>query len=293
MEEANASTPEVDQRLKNFNEVVLILSSLIQDAVVGVDQEWPELARNLCKTLLFGDWMRLTMTIACHSSFFNEVETQQKADETSKLPSHMQTKVDEITEYLKKCQDILKGTDKIIHSLIEKVREAKRANFKGIPDEDIRTLQMDVEDMGYNLEMSKKYLDSAYQAFNQLKADIDAERWSHQVSVAAISTGCLAILTIGGVALNVNLPTANQTGAVKNFSERLGELETANLALLGIGGAFGAASLTLFIYTYINSFGKRLDEQLARVQSDLQRAQTEYDVQEIQFNKKLKERMKR
>ena len=91
----------------------------------------------------------------------------------------------------------------------------------------------------------------------------------------------------------MNFPTANQTGAVKIFSERLGELETANLALLGIGGAFGAASLTLFIYTYINSFGKRLDEQLARVQSDLQRAKTEYDVQEIQFNKKLKERMKR
>ena len=78
MEEANAGTPEVDQRLKNFNEVVLILSSLIQDAVVGVDQEWPELARNLCKTLLFGDWMRLTMTMACHSSFFNEVETFYK-----------------------------------------------------------------------------------------------------------------------------------------------------------------------------------------------------------------------
>ena len=91
----------------------------------------------------------------------------------------------------------------------------------------------------------------------------------------------------------MNFPTANQTGAVKNFSERLGELERANLALLGIGGAFGAASLTLFIYTYIDSFGKRLDEQLARVQSDLQRAQTEYDVQEIRFNKKLKERMKR
>lgn len=81
---------------------------------------------------------------------------------------------------------------------ILQLREAKRANFKGIPDEDIRTLQMDVEDMGYNLEMSKKYLDSAYQAFNQLKADIDAERWSHQCSVAAISTGCLTILTIGG-----------------------------------------------------------------------------------------------
>lgn len=240
MEEANASTPEVDQRLKNFNEVVLILSSLIQDAVVGVDQEWPELARNLCKTLLFGDWMRLTMTMACHSSFFNEVETQQKADETSKLPSHMQTKVDEITEYLKKCQDILKGTDKIIHSLIEKVREAKRANFKGIPDEDIRTLQMDVEDMGYNLEMSKKYLDSAYQAFNQLKADIDAERWSHQVSVAAISTGCLAILTIGGVALNVNFPTANQTGAVKNFSERL-------VLPFGLAVVTGTASFLVWI----------------------------------------------
>ena len=122
LEEAKANTPEVDQRLKSLNEVVLILSSLIQDEVVDVGQGWLELARNLCKTLLFGDWMRLIMTMACHSSFFNEVETQQKADETSKLPSHMQKKVEEITEYLKKCQDILKSNDKIVHSLIEKVR---------------------------------------------------------------------------------------------------------------------------------------------------------------------------
>ena len=84
---------------------MVILSSLIQDAVVGVGQnsKWPELARKLCKTLLFGDWMRLTMTVDCHSSFFNQVETQQKADETSKLPPHMQKKVEEIAEYLKKC----------------------------------------------------------------------------------------------------------------------------------------------------------------------------------------------
>ena len=32
------------------------------------------------------------MTVDCHSSFFNQVETQQKADETSKLPPHMQKK---------------------------------------------------------------------------------------------------------------------------------------------------------------------------------------------------------
>ena len=31
-------------------------------------------------------------------------------------------KVEEITEYLKKCRDILKSNGKIIHSLIEKVR---------------------------------------------------------------------------------------------------------------------------------------------------------------------------
>ena len=43
------------------------------------------------------------MTVACHSSFFNQVETQQKADETSKLPPRMQKKVEEIAEYLKKC----------------------------------------------------------------------------------------------------------------------------------------------------------------------------------------------
>ena len=122
LEKADAKTPEVDQRLESVNEVVAILSSLIQDAVEDVDQKWPELARNLCKTLLFGDWMRLTMTVACHSNFFDALETQQKADETSKLPSHMQKMVEEITEYLKKCRDILKTTDEIIHSLIKKVR---------------------------------------------------------------------------------------------------------------------------------------------------------------------------
>ena len=47
LEKANANTPEVDQRLESVNEVVAILSSLIQDEVVGVDQRWPEFARNL------------------------------------------------------------------------------------------------------------------------------------------------------------------------------------------------------------------------------------------------------
>ena len=91
----------------------------------------------------------------------------------------------------------------------------------------------------------------------------------------------------------MNFPTANQTGAVKNFSERLGELETANLALLGIGGAFGATSLTLFIYAYINSFCKELDEHLARVETELQKAKTQYEARELEFNEKLKKRMKR
>ena len=96
------------------------------------------------------------------------------------------------------------------------------------------------------------------------------------------------------VVLKVGFPTAKQTGeAVKKFSDFLGELGTAQLALLGIGGACGATSLTLYIYTYINSFCKELDGHLARVNTELQKAHTEYNVQEIQFNKKLKERMKR
>lgn len=37
LEKANANTPEVDQRLKSVDEVVVILSSLIQDAVVGTE----------------------------------------------------------------------------------------------------------------------------------------------------------------------------------------------------------------------------------------------------------------
>lgn len=57
---------------------------------------------------------------------------------------------------------------------------------------------MDVEDMECNLEMSKTYLDSASRAFDQLKSDLDAETWSHQVKVFAIATGCIATLMIGG-----------------------------------------------------------------------------------------------
>ena len=122
LEEANANTPEVNQRLERLNEVALILSSSIQDEEVKVNQKWLESMRNLCKRLLFGGWTKLIMTMACHSSFLNGVETQQRADETIKLPSHMQKKVDEITKYSKRCQEILERTDEIVHSLIEKVR---------------------------------------------------------------------------------------------------------------------------------------------------------------------------
>ena len=78
------------------------------------------------------------------------------------------------------------------------MRDQKANDFKGIPDKDIRTLQMDVEDMECNLKMSKTYLDSAYRVFDQLKSQIDAEKWSHKVKVTAIATGCLATLTIAG-----------------------------------------------------------------------------------------------
>ena len=56
------------------------------------------------------------------------------------------------------------------------MREAKRNNFKGIPDKGILTLQMDVEDMKCNVKMSKTYLDNAYRAFDQLKSQMDAEK---------------------------------------------------------------------------------------------------------------------
>ena len=78
------------------------------------------------------------------------------------------------------------------------MREAKRTNFKRISDEDIRTLRMDVEDLGCNLKMSKTYLDSAYRAFDQLKSQIEEEKWSHKVKVAAITTGFVATVTICG-----------------------------------------------------------------------------------------------
>ena len=40
LEKANANTPEVDQRLKIVDEVLVVLSSLIQDAVVGIESRW-------------------------------------------------------------------------------------------------------------------------------------------------------------------------------------------------------------------------------------------------------------
>ena len=78
------------------------------------------------------------------------------------------------------------------------MREAKRTNFKGTPEGDFRSLKMDVEDVESNLKTSKKYLESAWEAFNQVKADIDAEKWSHKVRVTAITTRCIAAITIGG-----------------------------------------------------------------------------------------------
>lgn len=93
--------------------------------------------------------------------------------------------------------------------------------------------------------------------------------------------------------LKVGFPTAKQTGeAVEKISDFLGKLETAQLALLGFAGAIGAGSLGYLIYAYMHSFSEKFDKNLASVESDLQKAQTEYDAQKIQFKKKLKERMK-
>lgn len=57
------------------------------------------------------------------------------------------------------------------------MRNAKARKFQGFSDEDIRTLQMEVEDMESDLKISKKYLDSAYSAFDQLKSQISEENW--------------------------------------------------------------------------------------------------------------------
>lgn len=51
---------------------------------------------------------------------------------------------------------------------------------------------------GEDLKMSKTYLDSAYKAIDQLKSQIDEEKWSHKVKVAAITTGFVAAVTICG-----------------------------------------------------------------------------------------------
>ena len=93
--------------------------------------------------------------------------------------------------------------------------------------------------------------------------------------------------------LKVGFPTAKQTGeAVEKISDFLGKLETAQLALLGIAGAVGAGTLRFLIYAYMLSFCKKFNDNLESVKSDLQKAQTEYDAQKIQFDKKLDERMK-
>lgn len=242
LEEANANTPEVNQRLERLNEVALILSSSIQDEEVKVNQKWLESMRNLCKRLLFGGWTKLIMTMACHSSFLNGVETQQRADETIKLPSHMQKKVDEITKYSKRCQEILERTDEIVHSLIEKVCKAKNDNFEGIADKDIRTLQTALENLEGDLEASEIYLKSSREAFNELKSDIDAEKkWNDKVKVVTIAAGCLAIaITIGGVVLHVSLPIASQMGAVQKFNELL-------VPPFGLAVVTGTASFLVWI----------------------------------------------
>ena len=95
------------------------------------------------------------------------------------------------------------------------------------------------------------------------------------------------------VALKTTLPIANQIGALQKFGALLGRLGTAELAALGLGGGLAATSIALNIYSYINYYKKMLDDQLSKVESYLQRAETEYDAQEGRFNDMLKGLMKR
>ena len=84
------------------------------------------------------------------------------------------------------------------------------------------------------------------------------------------------------------LQMANQIGAVQKCGALLGRLGTTQLAALSLGGGLAATSRALYIYYYINSHTKMLDDQLSKVESYLQRAETEYDAQEGRFNDMLK-----
>ena len=75
---------------------------------------------------------------------------------------------------------------------------AADANFKGNLTEDIPYLQMGIKDLESRLGMSKKYLNSTRVAFDKLKSLMDAEKWNHNVNVAASATGVAATLLIGG-----------------------------------------------------------------------------------------------
>ena len=90
------------------------------------------------------------------------------------------------------------------------------------------------------------------------------------------------------VALEMTLPIANRSGALQKFDAFLGRLEKTELSALGLGGGLAATSITLNIYSYINFYKKKLDDQLSEVESYLRRAETEYDAQEGRFQDMLK-----
>ena len=100
-------------------------------------------------------------------------------------------------------------------------------------------------------------------------------------------------LTLFCYFLVVTLPIASQIGALQKFGALLGRLGTTELAALGLGGGLAATSIAGYIYYYINSYKKMLDDELSKVESYLQRAETEYDAQEGRFNDMLKGLVKR
>lgn len=82
--------------------------------------------------------------------------------------------------------------------------------------------------------------------------------------------------------------------SAQTFHQHLvGKLGSAGTASLAAGVGIAAASLVLWIYYYIDSHHIMRESQITKVKSDLRKAQTDYEIREFEYLKKVEERMRR
>ncbi|PFX15397.1 Retrovirus-related Pol polyprotein [Stylophora pistillata] len=203
-----------------------------------------------------------------NSILFREIEITENEEGFSKLPEAMKLKVKYGKYYLGKAKECIKEIDKKMPSLFKKVQEARcNKTQSGIQEGEIEELEMDLEDIEQQLKSCKSYLEGAEQAVSELKIEIDEELARYKIKLVAQVAGIAGGFMLGKVLLQ---ETTLSSSTVRHIGERIS-------GLWGLGGVAAlSVSSSLILYQKIAAYKRNLNEELNKLQSELEKIRKEY-----------------